>query len=219
MLWAYTNLADYYGHAGRIEDSYQLFLKSLEIDPNNAYAKKGIAWIVFSHEKKPEEALRILNAITNNYKAPDYYLLKSEIAEFMGDDYESLTYLDNYFKEVKNPAYGDMYNAYNVSIFLNRTAQYDKALEISEKEVDHRPTPESYSLLAYSYFKKGNKEKALELVEEHIEGKTFEPGILYYAAEIYKANGKKEKVNKIRNELLGAVYELGPSMELNITNL
>ncbi|MGB5556114.1 MAG: tetratricopeptide repeat protein [Flavobacteriaceae bacterium] len=219
MLWAYTNLADYYGHAGRIEDSYRLFLKSLEIDPNNAYAKKGIAWIVFSHEKKPEEALRILNAITNNYKAPDYYLLKSEIAEFMGDDYESLTYLDNYFKEVKNPAYGDMYNAYNVSIFLNRTAQYDKALEISEKEVDHRPTPESYSLLAYSYFKKGNKEKALELVEEHIEGKTFEPGILYYAAEIYKANGKKEKVNKIRNELLGAVYELGPSMELNITNL
>ncbi|WP_317127985.1 tetratricopeptide repeat protein [Gelidibacter gilvus] len=41
--WAYTNLADFYGHAGRIEDSYTHFLKALEIDPNDAYAKKGIA--------------------------------------------------------------------------------------------------------------------------------------------------------------------------------
>ena len=27
MLWSYTHLADYYGHAGRIEDSYDHFLK------------------------------------------------------------------------------------------------------------------------------------------------------------------------------------------------
>ena len=47
LLWSYTNLADYYGHAGRIEDSYLHYLKSLEIDPHNAYAKKGIAWISF----------------------------------------------------------------------------------------------------------------------------------------------------------------------------
>ena len=40
MLWAYTNLADYYGHAGRIEDSYDHYLKTLRIDPENAYAKK-----------------------------------------------------------------------------------------------------------------------------------------------------------------------------------
>ncbi len=219
MLWSYTNLADYYGHAGRIEDSYNHYLKSLQLDPSNAYAKKGIAWIVFSYEKNPEEALRILDSVTKNYQAPDYYLLKSEIAKYMGNDLESLSNLDSYFKAVSNSAYGDMYNVYNVGLYLDRTEQFDKAMKLSEKEVENRPTPETYSLLAYSNLKQGNIEKALQLVENHIEGKTFEPGILYYAAEVYKANGKTKKVKEIKNELLGAIYELGPSMESNITNL
>ena len=36
MLWSYTNLADYYGHAGRIQDSYNHYLKALEIDNNTS---------------------------------------------------------------------------------------------------------------------------------------------------------------------------------------
>ncbi|WP_209403264.1 lipopolysaccharide assembly protein LapB [Pseudozobellia sp. WGM2] len=219
QLWSYTNLADYYGHAGKIKDSYEYYLKALAIDPNNAYAKKGIAWIVFSYEKRPLEAMRILDSVTQNYKAPDYYLLKAEIAEHMGDDLKSLSNLDKYFKLVSNPAYGDMYNAYNVSLYLNETEEYDKALRMSRKEVANRPTPESYSLLAYSYHKKGESEKALEIVEQHIIGKTFEPGILLYAAEIYKAAGNKTKVKELKSELTEAVYELGPSTEDSIARL
>ena len=218
-LWAYTNLADYYGHAGRIEDSYRHYLKALALDPGNAYAKKGIAWIVFSHEKKADEAMRILDSVTKNYKAPDYYLLKAEIADFMGDDLKSLSNFETYFKLVRNPDYGDMYNAYNVSLYLDRTDQFDKALKLSRKEVGNRPTPESYSLLAYSHFKKGDKEKALEIVQEHIEGKTFEPAVLVYAAEIYKATGHIEKAQAIKTELFEAIYELGPSSEKSISKL
>lgn len=219
QLWSYTNLADYYGHASRIKDSYDHYLKALAIDPNNAYAKKGIAWIVFSYEKKPLEAMRILDSVTQNYKAPDYYLLKAEIAEYMGDDLKSLSNLDQYFKLVGNPAYGDMYNAYNVSLYLNETEEYDKALRMARREVANRPTPESYSLLAYSYHKKGESEKALEIVEQHIIGKTFEPGILLYAAEIYKATGNKNRVKELKSELTEAVYELGPSTEDSIAQL
>ena len=51
--WSYTNLADFYGHAGEIEKSYNLYLKALELDPTDAYAKKGIAWIAFSYENNP----------------------------------------------------------------------------------------------------------------------------------------------------------------------
>jgi hypothetical protein len=40
---------------------------------------------VFSHEKNPKEALRILNTILLQHKTPDYYLLKAEIAEYMGN--------------------------------------------------------------------------------------------------------------------------------------
>ena len=38
---------------------------------------------MYSHERNPEEAMRILNSITANYQVPDLYLLKAEIAEFL----------------------------------------------------------------------------------------------------------------------------------------
>jgi tetratricopeptide (TPR) repeat protein len=219
MLWSYTNIADYYGHAGKIKESYDYYLKSLQLDPRSAYAKKGIAWIVFSHEKNPEEALRILDSVTKNYSAPDYYLLKSEIAAFQKNELESLANLDKYYMAMQNPSYGDMYNAYNASLYLEQTGQYEKALMIAEKEVENRPTPHSYDLLAYGYLKIGKKDKALQVVEDYIEGKTFEPNILYHAAEIYKANGRMSKVVELKKELSGAAYELGPDMASRITKL
>lgn len=219
MLWSYTNLADYYGHAGRIKDSYEHYLKSLRLDPQNAYAKKGIAWIVFSFEKNPKEALRILDAVTKNYMSPDYYLLKAEIAEYMGNRAEMANNLGNYAIAVENPDYGSMYNVYNVGMYLEQTEQYNRALKVAEAEVNNRPTPESYDLLAYSYYKLGEKDKALEIVTQYIDGKTFEPGILYRTAEIYKASGEYSKVKEIKRELLGAIYELGPSMESKILKL
>lgn len=219
MLWSYTNLADYYGHAGRIRDSYRYYLKALALDPANAYAKKGIAWIVFSHEKNPVEALRILDSVTAGYQAPEYYLLKSEIADYMGDDLKRLQNLDQYYRLLQDPDYGDMYNAHTIGFFLEQATMYDRALELAKKEVANRPTPESYDLLAYSYFKNGDQIKAEALAERHLLGKTFEPGILWHVAEIYKAGGKLEKVRALKPELLGALYELGPSVAGRIKNL
>lgn len=219
MLWSYTNLGDYYGHAGRIEDSYNQYLKSLEIDNDNAYAKKGIAWIAFSNDDNPEEALRILDSVTKTYSAPDYYLLKAEIADYMGNDLIRTKNLDHYFSKVKDVAYGDMYNAYNLDLFIGETKQYDQALVLAQKEVVNRPTPESYSWLGYSYLKKGNEKRALEIMDEHVSGKTFEPALLFQAAEVYKANGQEERVKDLKNELMGALYELGPNMEKQIREL
>ncbi len=219
MLWCNTNIADYYGHAGRIGESYDHYLKSLAIDPQNDYAKKGIAWIVFSYEKNPNEAMRILDSIIENHHAPDYYLLKSEIAEYQGDQWESLVNLDKYLKLIEDPAYGDMYNAYNISVYLDRTGQFEKALGLAKREVDNRPTPESYSLLAYTYFKMGELSKALHIVEKHIEGQSAEPSIHYRIAEIYKASGNHARATQLKEELNGAIYELGPQMAEPISRL
>ena len=84
----------------QLDLSYYYYLKALELNPNDAYAKKGIAWIIFSYEKNPEEALRILDAITENYSSPDYYLLKAEIADYMGSEEIQAKNLDLYFKSV-----------------------------------------------------------------------------------------------------------------------
>jgi len=217
--WSYTNIADFYGHDGQIQKSYDYFLKALALDPNDAYAKKGIAWIVYSHERNPKEALRILNTVTENYAAPDYFLLKAEISEFIKDEISKNNYIEHYNKAVQKTKYGEMYNAYNAKLYAENSKLVDSAIAISNREIENRATPQSYALLAWSYFNKGENNKALDIVNKHVINKTFEPETLYHIAEIYKANGMIKELKPLKDELLGATYELGPVMEIKINQL
>lgn len=217
--WAYTNLADFYGHSGAIEKSYAYFLKALALDPNDAYAKKGIAWIIYSYEKNPEEALNILNHVTSYYYAPDYDLLKADISEFKKDEVAKSEFIMAYRKSVQNKQYGVMYNAYNVMVYAEDLLLTERAIEISEEEIKNRPTPHSYELLAWSYFKNGAVDKAVEIVDKHVNGQTFEPTALYHTAEIYKAAERTDAVMPLKEELIGSLYELGPNMITKINQL
>lgn len=218
-IWSYTNLADYYGHNNEIKKAYTFYLKSLKLDANNTYAKKGIAWIVYSYEKNPDEALRILNSISKENLSPDYYLLKSEIAEFKNDKLEKDKNLDLYMLAVKNELYGDMYNQYNAKLFLEEFDKKKEALAIIQTEIENRPTPQSYDLLAWYYFYTKEYQKALELMNSYVIGKTFEPESQYHLAEIYKVNGFTNKALKIKKELLESAFELGPIMIKKINNI
>jgi predicted Zn-dependent protease len=197
--WSYTNIADFCGHAGNIGQSYQYFLKALALDLNDAYAKKGIAWIVYSHEKNPDEALRILKSVMKTYKAPDYHLLKSEIAAYKCDDDMKKAQLGLYRTSMKNKAYGEIYNAYNILLYADENVQLQEAIAIAKIEVNNRATPQSYDLLAWYYFKNGNLQDALSIVETYIINKTYEPATLYHEAEIYKAAGKTENLIPLKN--------------------
>ena len=218
-LWAYTNLADFYGHDGRIEDSYQHYLMALELDPNNAYAKKGVAWIVFSHERNAKEALRIIEAVEKTNYSPDLDLLKAEIAEYLDNEALKINALKDFQTKTQNQDYGEMYNTHKVENYLGTGSMMNKALNIANKEVANRPTPETYDLLAYSHLKSGNQAIALELIEARVSGKTFEPMAQFHMAQIYKANGYLDKVEELKKELEEATFELGPNMERAIQDL
>ncbi len=219
QLWSYTNLADYYGHAGRIEESYDHYLKALAIDPSNAYAKKGIAWIVYSYEYKPEEALKILDAVMSDYQSPDYFLLKAEIAGFQKNDTVKKINLIKYYNSVKDNRYGIMYNTHTALLLAEEYGEYDEALVIAEEEIQNRPTPQSYDLKAYILNLKGDHKEALTIAENYIVHKTFEPLANLHIAQIYKANNLSEKVSPIIEELMDSSYELGPVISKELMNL
>ncbi|RMB62724.1 hypothetical protein EAX61_03870 [Dokdonia sinensis] len=208
--WTYTNLADYYGHDGRIKDSYIHYVKSLELDPNNAYAKKGIAWITYSYENNPEEALRILNSIPKENYSPDYYLLKAEIADSQDNQELKNKNLEMYWQSVNKAEYGGMYDAYNAIYLAEEKGDFKEAIVLAQDDVNERPTPETYSTLAYIYNLNGEPEKALKIIKDHVENKTYEPVAHLYMAQVYKRNGLQDKVMPIKKELLEASYELGP---------
>ena len=210
LLWVYSNLGDYYGHAGRIEESYDHYLKTLEIDPSNSYAKKGIAWIVFSYEENETEALRIIDSILESHSSPDLYLLKAEIAEHSGNNELREESLSKYRNLTQKPAYGEMYNLYNLKVYLDETGKEKDAIDLARQEVANRATPETYQMLALAHLKNGDKLAALKIVKNKVEGKTFEPEAQLALANIYKANNLTSEAKKIKEELLEARFELGP---------
>lgn len=218
-IWSYSNLGDFYGHAGKIQESYDSYLKTLALDPNYSYALKGIAWIVFSKERNTKEANRIIDAITSTHNTPDFYLLKSQIAQFEGNKSEEIKNKNAYFSMMEKNNYGAMYNKYNVLIYADDKQSTSKALEIAKIEVNHRPTPDSYDLLAWSYLNIGQNKKALEIAQNHVVGKSHEPKVQYHLAMIYKANNLAQKVIPIKEELLSSLYELGPNFEKKVSQL
>lgn len=218
-IWSYSNLGDFYGHAGRIQESYDSYLKTLEIDPNYSYALKGITWIIFSHERNTHEAKKIVEAIELTHNSPDLFLLKVQIAEFEGKKNDASKYEKAYFKMLQSHDYGAMYNKYNALLYADKKVTATKALEIAKIEVEHRPTPDSYDLLAWAYFNLGKHKKALEIAEKHVVGKSFEPEVQYHLAMIYKSNDLIPKSDEIKEELLSSLYELGPDFEQKINQL
>ncbi|XLS27982.1 cell surface protein [Flavobacteriaceae bacterium M23B6Z8] len=219
-IWTYSNLADFYGHNGELEKSYQNYLKTLRLDPSNPYALKQIAWIVFSHDRKPEKALEIINAIQKNYQTPDLYLLQAEIAAYMGDMEKQENYEEAYVKMVKDEAYGDMYNAYSILLWADKSDVLSKkAVYLAQKEVANRPTPLAYDLLAWTYFKHGKTEEAKAIIEQQVKDKTFEPLALYHMAEILKASGDEKQLAGLKKELQQAYFELGPMVKKQIEAL
>ncbi len=216
-IWTYSNLADYYGHAGRIEESYDQYLSTLELQPDNAYVKRGIAWITFSAEGNAEEALRIIDSVMKVHQLPDYHLLRSEFYHFQNNLIESEKEINRFIDLVKEGDYGAMYNTYLINIYAERDPEM--ALELAETEIVNRATPETYQLLAYAQLQNGQKEKALHTIELFVEGKTFEPKALFHCALIYKANGKRKMVKELKSELLKAKFEVGPLTYRKIQSL
>jgi hypothetical protein len=218
-VWTYSNLGDFNGHAGNIQKSYDYYLKTLELDPNNFYALKGIAWIAFSHERNTVEAKRIIDNISKRHHTPDFYLLKAEIAEYENNQTLKNESLTAYFNMLNTINYGAMYNKYNTLIYADDKNTAAKALEIAKIEVEHRPTPDSFDLLAWSYYNLGDSKKALEIAEKYVAGKSFEPELNYHLAMIYKANNLIDKIAPIKEDLLKSSFELGPNLEKKIINL
>jgi len=216
-IWTYSNLGDFYGHAGKINDAYEMYLKTLALQPDNAYAKKGIAWIAYSYEHDTEEAKRILNKIMESHKVPDYYLLRAEIAEFEGNKTEMEKNLVLFEEAASDPNYGAMYNAYFIEYYSETAPK--KALSIAQGEVLNRATPETYHLLALAQLKNGMNKEALKTIEKYVMGKTEEPMALLHAAYVFKANGEADKVKQIKKELEDASFEIGPILTQKVQSL
>lgn len=216
-LWAQTNLADMYGHAGRLERSYQNYLEVLKQNADYRHALKGIAWLAYSRDGNLIQAKEIIHSLNERTQLPDGYLLLAEIAAQEADLKLKRNYLNQFMQEAARSRYEGMYNKYIITLMAEEYGHYNEAIALAKEEITHRSTPLTHSLLAWCYELKGDHKKALDIIEEHVVDKTFEPEILYHIGVIYLSNDNASKGIEMLKEALDAKFELGPqaTQEIN----
>ncbi|MGW8121517.1 tetratricopeptide repeat protein [Roseivirga echinicomitans] len=210
FTWAKSNLGDMYGHAGRIQDSYNAYLEVLNKNPEHWHSLQGIAWINFAHDKNTTEAKRILNKVKAHINDPQINFILAEIAEYENNADVSSALKKEYYAQASSPKYLGMYNKYLILLEAEDLQMADAAIARASAEQVKRPTPEMYDLLAWSYFQNGNNEKALELAKNHIEDKSSHPEVLYHLGVIFKNNKLEKKGNTYLKQALESTFELGP---------
>lgn len=209
-VWGLSNLADMYGHAGKVEKSYKSYLEVLSMDPQHYHSLQGIAWLAYSNDGNTVQAKRILHFIEAKSSDPQIKLMLAEIAEFEMDEKGSSELKESYLKIVSIPAYEGMYNKYRILLESDNPETKLIAINRATKEVEKRPTAEMYDLLAWSYLQNNEESKALELVSQYVEGQSSEPEVLYHLGMVYKRNNKREKGNYYLKQALESKLELGP---------
>lgn len=213
--WALSNLADMYGHQGKVKKAYETYLQALRLNPADLHSLRGIAWIAFSHDRNTEEAKRIVRFLQSIHLIPDYGLFLAEIAAYEQDTATERRYKEQFLRKASAQAYGNMYKSY-VCQLKSEGGEAAKALEIAAEEIGERPHPMSYHLLAWAAFRNGSPQRALDILEQHVIGQTGEPEALYHAGVILKETGRKEAARAHLQAAREASFELGPVVAAEI---
>lgn len=210
FTWSQSNLADMYGHAGRVEDSYQKYLEVLAKDPTHWHSWKGLAWINFAYDNNLSAAKDILEHLDQNSNDLLVKLMLAEIEEYQGNNSASHTLKKEYYSEVSTDKYFGMHNKYLILLESEDLKMQEKAIGRADLEKEKRPTPQMYDLLAWTYLQNDQPEKALEMAKLFVKGKSFEPDVLYHLGIIYHENNLRAEGNKLLREALESEFELGP---------
>ena len=207
--WTLSNLADMYGHAGKVQAAYDTYLEVLRINPAYHHALKGIAWICISHDGNLRDARKIINALATRTFMPESHLWLAIISEMKNNEYQKKQHLDNFKSLVSGKDYKSMYKKY---LTLIEAEEYNPviAVKMAEEEIKNRPTPDSFDLLAWSYYQQRDFKKALDIATRKVKDQTFEPQALYHLGMIYLANGDDMIAKEYLKTALDSEFELGP---------
>lgn len=144
------------------------------------------------------------------------HLLLAKIAGAENNAIEKMNELHVFDSLANSPRYGDMYNRYLALMQVEDFSNPAKTIALAKREIQNRPTPQSYDLLAWGYFHEGNYTQALEVAEDFLVDKTFEPDVLFHLGLIYQANGQPGKAKTYLRRAEESAFELGPEVAQKI---
>lgn len=206
--WLFSNLADFYGHQGNIEKSYEHYKKALELNPTDWYSLKGLAWIQYSGNRDNEAALKILESISSEFEIPSVSMLKYNIFREAGDFAEAEKLRLQLIETLNKEEYYSAYSNYLFDLLISDKQNLVAIHNILDQTMRDHTSAGQYARLVQYHKLSGNDDLAREIATNYVLDQTFEPDPLMRIYESLESDSESAKEIKIL--LKESAYELGP---------
>jgi Tfp pilus assembly protein PilF len=211
-----SNAADLCIHKGKLDEAYKLYVESIKTDASDLHSIMGIGWIALVHDKNFSLARRIFQLVQKNTQSPDIILKLEQAAEANGDQMLAEKYANDFTTIANDSVYGGMYRKYLIELYTGILHQPVKALELAEKEINNRPTPQTFAWYCWSLVCNHKTEQAYQIYKRYISGKPLEGLELYYMGKLMLRLNKGYNAQQFFEAAHKNRYDLGPEKQIDL---
>ncbi len=216
---ALSNLADLQLHSGDYEQATVNFKKSLAIDHSDFHSIKGLGIIAQNHDKNLQLTEKIFKYLAKKTASPDIYFNLIQLAQSAGNKVLEIKYAEVFTQKASELVFGNMYNKYLIELNEGVLANPKAMLEIAEKELKNRNTPQTNSWYAWALYKNNKKAEALSIYQKKVAEKPLEGLELYFMGKMMAAEKKSYNANAYFKAAFKNKYELMPKKIVELETL
>jgi hypothetical protein len=208
---ALSNAADLYLHAGQLQTASDFYSKSIGLSGADIHSIMGLGWIALVHDKNDTLAEKIFHFAQTRTKLPDPLFRLEEAAQDRDDTIMEKKFAVEYVAKSSDSLYGNMFNKYLIDLYTGILRDPAKAVLLSEKEIEGRPTPQTYAWYVWSLFCNNKRGEAETIYEKYVSGKPLEGLELYWMGKFMKGLQKGYNAREFFKAAEKNKYDLSPA--------
>jgi hypothetical protein len=212
---ALSNAADLYVHNGEISNAVQLYEQCLRNNSCDFHSLIALGWLALVHDHNDSLAEKILQFAHSKLESPDP-LFKLSQANELTNSAAAKKWAIAFANQAGLPAYGNMYNKYLIQVYTSTLDNPAKALELAQKELSNRNTPQINAWLAWCLFLNGRKQEAYKIYQQSVSERPLEGLELYWMGKLMKGLGKGYTAQQFFKAAEMNKYDLSPSVQKDL---
>lgn len=203
VAWCLTELAGLQGEGVGPSAARKLLREALRVQPGYRGAIEALADLAHA-DGDWKEAGRLYRSIATDAH-PDLYLRLAEVSRAQGDAAAAERYEQDFLCVAAAPG-AEALHAHPLALFYAaRPATRTAALEIALRDVARRPTVESYAVLSWVRFQRGELREALAASDSAWRWGAPSRTMQYQRARMLSALGQEAKAKALMREALQRV--------------
>ena len=216
LAWCAVRLGETAYALGRDEHARERWREALSLVPRHPDAMQALAWMAYragdlATARSWYERLHALGRDDHL----DAMLALATIAARRGDPLTSARYAKAFETAALQSGREPVWGHHLAEFLATQPERAQDALAIALREVDRRPTAESYEIVGWAWFQLGRTDKALSAFASALAAGPGDGPLLYRAGIVHLAGGHDKLGRRLLEGALARRFELDPADEID----